>query len=961
MLRVDDRSTRVCGPLLPTVHKDIPDQCRIISAGFTVMAHDPRQPGFTQSSADSTAAPAASATDQDGLFLQLFNLSPMPAVVTRPTDHIVLAANARAAEIVGLAQSEAVGRSVTEYYVDPSQQAPLAERIFRDGRADNVRLNIRRHNGDPIWVVASFRLLTWRGEPAVITVFQDISEQLAAEATLKASERRLVAQSDALTDLTARYIDPANRFEDRLRSILKISAQALDVNRLGMWRLDEDRLAIRCIGMHLRAQDRYESGAVVHRHEAPSYFNAIESDRVVAAVDASTDPRTREFDERYLTPNGIGAMLDVPLRHDNKTVGVLCAEHVGGTRAWTVDEQNFAISVSNLIVIAIAEEERRQALGRLAESEARARLIVDTAHDAFIGIDSAGNIAAWNAQAETTFGWTREEAMGRNLAETIVPHAFREGHNAGMRRFHETGEAPVVNQRLELTALHRSGREFPVELTITSPMWVRNGYFFGAFLRDISDRRERDAELHRAKESAEAATRAKSEFLANMSHELRTPLNGVLGYAQLLQRDRSLNATQREALDAIAKCGSQLLDLINDVLDLSKIEAGRLDIEEGPTDLPNLITDLSCVVAETASRKGLRLTMTLGADVPRCVVLDGRHLRQVLLNLVGNAIKFTPAGDVQLAIGRSEDGLLAFEVSDTGIGIEPEGLRAIFEAFVQTKKGAEAGGTGLGLTICDHLIRKMGGELRVESSPGEGSRFFFTLPLIPSLDVDPSTRDVQGAVPALDARLAPGEELTALVVDDSTANRRILASLLESAGVQVITAAGGLEAIDLARAHLPHVIFMDLKMADLDGLETTRRLRRDAATARIPVIAVTASAFGNIRETAREAGCVDYLSKPVRAQSLFAMLQTHLGMRFTADDDAGSQRTEGPAASERLAGVATRLRNAIAVGDIGDIQELARELIDAGGADRAMGERINRLAMNFDFTGLGQVADSLSA
>ena len=921
------------------------------------MAHDPHERPFTQSH-DAGAAPAASTADEDGLFLRLFELSPMPAVVTRPADHLVIAANARAAEIVGLPQAEAVGRSVTEYYVDPAEQAPLTERIYRDGGADSVRLRIKRHNGDPIWVVASFRLLTWGGEPAVITVFQDISEQLAAEATLKASERRLVAQSDALTDLTARHIDPANRFEDRLRSILEISAQALDVDRLSMWRVDDERLAIRCIGLHLRAQGRYESGALVHRHEAPSYFNAIECDRVVAATDASVDPRTREFDERYLAPNHIGAMLDVPLRHDNTTVGVLCAEHVGGTRAWTVDEQNFAMSVANLIVVAIAEEERRQALGRLAESEARARLIVDTAHDAFIGIDSAGNITAWNAQAETTFGWTHEEAVGRNLAETIIPHAFRDGHNAGMRRFHQTGEAPVVNQRLELRALHRSGREFPIELTITSPMGVKNGFFFGAFLRDISDRRERDAELHRAKESAEAATRAKSEFLANMSHELRTPLNGVLGYAQLLQRDRTMNATQREALEAIAKCGSQLLDLINDVLDLSKIEAGRLDIEEGPTDLSKLITDLTYVVAETASRKGLQLTMTVGADVPSCVVLDGRHLRQVLLNLVGNAIKFTAAGNVQLAIARADDGVLAFEVSDTGIGIESEGLKAIFDAFVQTRTGAAAGGTGLGLTICDHLIRKMGGELQVESAPGEGSRFFFTLPLIPSLETDMSPRDAHAAVP-LDARLAEGEELTALVVDDSTANRRILAGLLESAGVQVITAAGGLEAIELARAHRPEVIFMDLKMPDLDGLEATRRLRQDAATATIPVIAVTASAFGDIRQTARDAGCVDYLSKPVRAQSLFAMLQTHLGVRFTSEDGQAGQGTDGPAASERVAGVGMRLRNAIALGDIGDIQDLARELIEAGGADRVMGERINRLATNFDFTGLSHVADSL--
>src|SRR5690606_39860106 len=192
-----------------------------------------------------------------------------------------------------------------------------------------------------------------------------------------------------------------------------------------------------------------------------------------------------------------------------------------------------------------------------------------------------------------------------------------------------------VDQRLELRPLPRSGREFPIELTIASPMRVEDGYFFGAFLRDISDRKERDAELRRARDSAEAATRAKSEFLANMSHELRTPLNGVLGYAQLLQRDRGLDPRPREAVEAISKCGSPLLDLINDVLDLSKIEAGRLDIEEEPTDLARLVGDLKYIVAEAAERKGRRPTLSEGPDVPRAAVPDGRHLRQVLLNLLG--------------------------------------------------------------------------------------------------------------------------------------------------------------------------------------------------------------------------------------------------------------------------------------------------------------------------------------
>jgi PAS domain S-box-containing protein len=899
-------------------------------------------------------------TEADSRYRLLFDVSPFPAVISRLRDHVVLALNERTAEVMGVSRDAALGRSVLDYYVDPSQRVVLAERLKEDGRADSLRVHLRRANGETLWVLASFRLVTWGGEPSVLSVFHDISAQLEAEASLKASERRLATQSDALTTLTTRYTDPSEWFDDRLQNILSIAAHALNVERLSMWRFDAERAAIGCAGLYHRTGGEYETGAILRRHDAPSYFEALEHHRVIAAHDARTDRRTCEFRDKYLVPYGIGAMLDVPLRHDNRTVGVLCAEHVGPARSWTVDEQNFAISAGNLIIVALAEEERRRALASLVESETRARLVVDTAHDCFIGIDSADRIVAWNSQSERTFGWTRTEAIGQTLAETIIPPAFREAHLNGMRRFQQTGEAPVLNQRLELTALHRSGREFPVELTISSPMRVTAGLFFGAFLRDISDRHERDAELRRAKESAEAATKAKSEFLANMSHELRTPLNGVLGYAQLLQRDRSLNATQHEALEAISKCGSQLLDLINDVLDLSKIEAGRLEIEEAPTDLPKLIADVRYVVMEAADRKGLRLTISIGTDVPAAVVLDARHLRQVLLNLVGNAIKFTAAGEVRLAVTRAANDHLLFEVVDTGVGIEPGALTEIFGAFSQTKTGVAAGGTGLGLTISDHLITRMGGKLHVESELGRGSRLFFTLPLVPAREpvrADPHDE----AMPSLDARLAPGQSLSALVVDDSLANRHILASLLESAGASVITAGGGLEAIELARAHRPQIIFMDLKMEGLDGLEATRRLARDPVTAAIPVIAVTASALGDARQTARDAGCVDYLSKPIRVQLLFAMLQTHLGVRFVSGSDEAPAEDAPPIDGDRRVEVATRLRNAVALGDVGEIQDLARQLMQGEPAEAAFGERITRLAMNFDFDGLGELADSLMA
>ena len=776
--------------------------------------------------------------------------------------------------------------------------------------------------------------------------------------SLAASERRLVVQSDALTELTARYTNPGEQFADRLRSILEIAARAVDIERLSMWEFDAEHSLIRCVGLHRRT-NQYESGAVLPRIVAPAYFDAIERERVVAANDAQADPRTREFRDGYLVPNNIGAMLDVPLQGDNQRIGVLCAEHIGGTRTWTVDEQNFAISVGNLIVIALAEEQRRTALKQLAESEARAHLIVDTAHDAYIGIDSTGCIVTWNAQAEATFGWERDEVVGKHLTETIIPPAYRDGHNNGMHRFHQTGEAPVVNQRLELTALHRSGREFPIELTVTSPMRVESGYFFGAFLRDISGRLERDAELRRAKESAEAATRAKSEFLTNMSHELRTPLNGVLGYAQLLQRDHGISATQREALEAIAKCGTQLLDLINDVLDLSKIEAGRFDIEETSTDLAKVATDLRSVVGEAADRKGLMLTTSLSPDVPRTVVLDGLRVRQVLLNLLGNAIKFTAAGRVRLAISVAAERLV-FEVTDTGPGIEPESITRIFAAFAQTKSGAAAGGTGLGLAICDRLISLMGGELKVDSVLGEGSRFWFTLPLVEGRSAPRKELDeLESDLPSFDARLAPGQTLLAMVVDDNLANRHIMSSLLESAGVRVVTAAGGLSAIERAHIDRPQIIFMDLKMNDLDGFEATRRLASDPMTSSIPVVAVTASALGNSRQRARDAGCVDYLSKPVRAELLYGMLHAHAGARFVSDRESPVPGGSDLAVLERRSEIGGQLRSAIALGDVGAIQQLATALMQGSRAESAVGERIHRLITTFDFDGLNALVDSL--
>ncbi len=294
------------------------------------------------------------------------------------------------------------------------------------------------------WARASARLITWENEPAVLTVIEDISEQLSAQQALEASEQRLAAQSRALTSLTASHADPNDTFDHRLRGILEMAAATLQVDRVSLWLFDKGRWGIECAGLFRRSACVHESGARLAREAAPAYFDAIEHQRVIAAPDAHTDPRTSGFSASYLEPLNIGAMLDVPLRRGTHVIGVFCVEHVGGKRTWTADEQNFAVSTANLIAVAIADERRREALAQVAASDARAHLILDTAHDAFVGMDADSIITTWNAQAEKTFGWTREEAIGRNLADTIIPPAYREAHLTGMKRFLTSGEAPVV-------------------------------------------------------------------------------------------------------------------------------------------------------------------------------------------------------------------------------------------------------------------------------------------------------------------------------------------------------------------------------------------------------------------------------------------------------------------------------------------------------------------------------------
>ncbi|MGI0487336.1 PAS domain S-box protein [Pantanalinema rosaneae CENA516] len=427
-------------------------------------------------------------------------------------------------------------------------------------------------------------------------------------------------------------------------------------------------------------------------------------------------------------------------------------------------------------------------------------------------------------------------------------------------------------------------------------------------IRDISDRKYAEIELQQAKEAAEAANYAKSLFLANMSHELRTPLNVVLGFAQLMQRDASLRAEHRENLRIMQRSGEHLLNLINDILDLSKIESGQINLDEKTVDLVDLLRTLRAMFRERAKAKRLQFHLELSPNLPAAIVVDANKLRQILINLLNNAIKFTQSGDVTLRVSGDrdvQDGgdrsnafasspqiTLLFEVIDTGVGIAVEELTTIFDAFTQAQAGrVSLEGTGLGLTISQRLVRLMGGEITVCSQINQGSTFRFSIPVRVATVIETPAQLEQRQVIGL-APEQPAYRI--LVVDDQATNRQMLVKLLTAIGLEVQAATDGETAIAIWQQWQPQLIWMDLRMPGMDGYATiqamraTERLQPDTAPKTV-IIALTAQASTVDRDRALAIGCDDFMSKPLQDTEIFSKMATHLGLEYLyADMDAAS-------------------------------------------------------------------------
>ena len=886
---------------------------------------------------------------------------------------------------------------------------------------------------------------------------QEIKERQRAEAAIRESAIKLRNHNIVLTKLAKSPALNHGDFKAALKEITEASVQNIGIERSSVWLYDKTSTKIQCLDLFEKSCNQHSAGMELLAADYPAYFQALQQDQPIAADDAHTDPRTREFSEYYLTPLGITSMLDVPIRIQGQTAGVVCLEHVTDARHWTPEDQNFARSLADLVSLAIEARDRKQAQAALQANQDFLEQVINSVTDPifvkdqqhrwtmvnnafcqmigqpreallgksdydFLSIpeadvcwkyddlvfttgteheteetitdfagtvhtiltkkiaftDAAGNrslvgvirditerkrteeILRQIAQREkaiarviqhmrqtldleTIFTATTQELRQMINCDRIVVYRFnpdwsgefvaesvggewiplmRQQHNdpTFTKDILEDSRCPVKtlnssNDSVEDTYLqetqggaYRRGanylcvtdiyqaefspcylnllERFQARAYITVPIFCGNKLWgLLATYQNTSPRQWKTAEinvvmqignqlgvalqqaellaqtqsqseaLQQAVYAADAANRAKSEFLASMSHELRTPLNAILGFTQVMSRDSSLSTEHQQYLGIINRSGEHLLDLINDVLEMSKIEAGRMALNENCFNLIRLLNSLEQMFRLKAETKGLQLIFEIAPNIPQYVKTDESKLRSCLINLLSNAIKFTESGSVTLIVSvvnstkqpttlrqaqgkpnnqqqttnnkqpttNNQQQTISFQVEDTGFGIAPEEIDLLFEPFGQTETGRKSQqGTGLGLPISHRFVQLMGGNITVRSAVGKGSTFTFDIQMTLTDATEIETTQTEHKV----IGLAPNQpEYRLLVVDDRFESRLVLVTLFTSIGFQVREAENGREAIAMWESWQPHLIWMDMRMPVMDGYEATRQIK----------------------------------------------------------------------------------------------------------------------------------------
>ncbi|TFH71701.1 PAS domain S-box protein [Gammaproteobacteria bacterium LSUCC0112] len=761
--------------------------------------------------------------------------------------------------------------------------------LLNVGAAKSFRNRLRHKDG-------SYRLLAWSSRVQtdsglIFSSAQDITDQVETEQAIKRSNAMLTEVSQALSDYI-RSKDARNPFDVMLSHLLQMTSS--EYGFIGEILKDENgdpflkSHALTNIAWNEATRKLYEDNiktGLSFTNLRSLFGHVMTSGKAVMSNQPYSDPR------RAGLPPGhppLNAFLGLPIYSGHDLVGMIgIANRPGGYNDRVASNLELLIATcANLILAFRAERASQAAQQALIKSEETLSALVDNLADGVVLTSLDGMIERYNPAMAFMFADETSSISGVNFKQ-LIASAYQEEFHELVVKHSKTENAFGVSSK-ELIGQRLNGETFPLDIKL-SLMTFNNEYKLVAIVRDISELKRNREEIIEAKTQAEAANKAKGEFLANMSHEVRTPINGVIGMTELaLETD--LTPEQREYLEAVYDSAQSLLRVVNDILDFSKIDAGQLTIEKVPFDLNKSLGLIGREFALRAAQKGLTFKLDIDKNIPGILIGDALRVRQVMINLISNAIKFTHAGNVLVTVklqqSTTRSVLISFVVEDSGIGISPEQQNIIFKAFQQADASIARryGGSGLGLVISSNLIKLMGGEIHLESTIGKGSRFSFDLSfgqgskhllnLHEALDAfDMRTTVTNNTPPAVSI---PDKKLRILLAEDNPINQKLTMTVLMKAGHDVLLANDGKQAVELASQHRFDLILMDLQMPEMDGLQATANIRKsEAATGQhTPIVAMTAHAVVGYEDICISSGMDAYISKPVSSKVLADLVQS---------------------------------------------------------------------------------------
>ncbi|MBH8563405.1 PAS domain S-box protein [Nostoc sp. CENA67] len=711
-----------------------------------------------------------------------------------------------------------------------------------------------------------------------VMVVKNITEDKQAQEALQIKENERRKQSQALEQLAKNKNFQTGNLNTALKEITEVAAKTLLVQRVGVWLYNEERSVIQCINLYDVSQQEHTFGRSFLKANYPIYFQALETERTIAVNDAIKDKRTQELSTSYLSVFGIASLLHTQVWLGGNLVGIVSYEHFGNIRQWTLEEENFAGSIADCVTIAIEASERNAAQEALRKSEALFRAIFERSSIGIGLIDMKARIVDINPALCQILGYSRQELCGKRFTDYISHQrgdlALYRQLISGTRKDAKRG----VNKdgiEIERRFLHKDGELVWTHLCVSIiPGSDGEPEFFLAMVEDITERKQTESKLRASQSAAEAGSRAKSEFLATMSHELRTPLNAIMGLSQLLQQEivGSLNEKQKEYISCIYGSGEHLLAVINDILDLSKVEAGKEELSLIPLSVPELCNYVLSSVRDRALAKGLVITSEIDPKADICIA-DARRLKQMLLNLLTNAVKFTPAGRISLTIKKVPQGI-TFTVSDTGIGIDPNQFQFLFEPFKQldSRLNRQYEGTGLGLALTRKLARLHGGDVTVVSTLGEGSQFTLFLP-------DQAQKD-EGDEGDEEVILTPSVSISKrriLIVEQEENTGIFLQDYLQIIGYQVEWINNGDSFLEQVRSFKPDLILLDGQLrGNVSSWHLLKIIREEPDLKNLPVVMTSTKELTLEKVINLESGANEYLLKPIRIVQLETMLKQYL-------------------------------------------------------------------------------------